>query len=232
MSNNRYSSGQEVSTGEVADIKVIRPGIHDNISLAAVEFAPMKEGGDAVLLFHFEDEHGNTLRHPHWAVDEARVINSNQTNPREHKRDNKVHGYVKGATVTNEEAVDIAYENFNKWAKHVATKFMTEEEYDFGAAASYADWASKYVALFTPERLKAGNPLRAKVILDYQEKYSTMPKYPPFLESMADVPREQSKLRIEGWEKVIASNSAAASADPTAFDYGANVVDDAVTADF
>ena len=231
MSNNRYSSGQEVSTGDIT-LKVIRPGIHDNISLMAVEFAAMKEGGESVLLFHFEDGDENTLRFPLWAVDESRTIAGNQANPRPHNRDNKVHGYVKGATVTDAEAVDIAYENFNKWAKHVATKFMTEEEYDFGAAASYDDWAKKYVALFTPERLEAGNPVRIKVVLNWEEKYSTMPKYPPFMESMAIVPRDQSKLRIEKWESVVASNSAAANADPTAFDYGANVVDDAVTADF
>lgn len=186
--------GFNQDTQESNAVSALQAGIIENVFLKEVTFTALSEGKPALLQVSFGNNSGilNTI---FWEVDPSKI-----TAPvgRVHKRDVPDLGFVKGADVTQSDAVKMEFDNFNTRLKHIATKFVSEEEAEI-SASNYADFCQKYVALLDkPEYKKV--PVRLKVTLNMKD-YSQLPKYPPFIESM-DVPKEQTRLRFTQWDKV------------------------------
>ena len=80
--------------------------------------------------------------------------------------------------------------------KHIATKFMPENEFVIENAASFPEYANKVTALMGQKF--AGKKFRMLFI--YKGKYVSLPKFPNFIESM-DVPAEKTNIYISDWNK-------------------------------
>lgn len=81
--------------------------------------------------------------------------------------------------------------------KHIATKFITAEEFEIEAN----DFESFCQAIL--KKLKGkfeGKKMRVKVVLS-NKNFTTLPKYVPFIESM-DVPKEKSRLEVSTIDKM------------------------------
>jgi hypothetical protein len=205
--------GFDQNTQESAVSSVLPAGINENVTLQKAEFASMSEGRDPLLQLTFGNASGS-LKVVFWPVDPSSIT---APEGRTHRRDVPALGFVKDAPITREDAVKMAFDSFNQRLKHIATKFVTESEAEI-QANSYADFAQKYVNLMSKASVKT-TPVRLKVTLN-NKGYSQLPAYPPFIESM-EVPREQSKLRITQWDKVVRDEEAATVADaPTSFNFG------------
>lgn len=205
--------GFNQNTPESTVTTALKAGINEDVFLQKVEFASMSEGKDPVLQITFGNSSG-ILRSVIWAVTPESIT---VPDGKVHKRDVPDLGFVKGQPVTREDAVKMEFDNFNVRLKHIATKFVSEEEANI-QASSYADFCQKYVALLSkPEFAKI--PVRLKVTLNTND-YSQLPKYPPFIEEMS-VPREQTKLRITNYDKVVATTSQSATPTPASapFDF-------------
>lgn len=220
-----YGIDEKTQESNVASI--INAGIQDNIKLEGVTFEPLTEGNDPVIKVNFVDEYGSTLQEVLWEVDEQRVREYNQGDDKTHSRSNKEKGYVKGEPITDDEAVEMAYDLFNQRAKHIATKFIPEDTIveALKGAGSYAEFGEAYAGLFTDSRIQNVR-VRLKVVLNNKD-YSTLPKYPPFIESM-DVPKEKSKLEIGNYDRITKANANQDADDPmAAASEGAGLPDDA-----
>lgn len=207
--------GIDEKTQESNVSSAINAGIQDNIKLESVEFAPISENGDPVIQVNFVDEFGSTLREILWKVDEARVREYNDPNKRTHGRSNKERGWEKGEPITDDDAVVMEYDLFNQRAKHIATKFVPEGIIveTLKGAGSYEEFGKAYASLFTEDRI-ANTYVRLKVVLNSKD-YSTLPKYPPFIESM-EVPKEKSKLKKTDYDRFTKANANQDADDPMA----------------
>lgn len=208
-----YGFDNETSVSE--GTAVLQPGINENVFLSSVKFESMSEGRDPVLQIEFKTKEGATLREVAWPVDPEKVRHEDG---KTHKRDIPALGFVKGAPVTRQDTIKREFDNFNVRLKHIATKFVSDEEAIINAK-SYEDFASQYVALLNKPEYQA-IPLRLKVVLNTKD-YSTLPKYPPFVELMEDA----TKLRIGQYDKVVPTTAAASPAPvdtPVSFDFGAD----------
>lgn len=200
---SQYGMGSDVQENEMP--QYFTGGIHENVYLSDVKYEPISEGNDPVLQVEFKNEAGDKLNEIFWPIDEARIRSWNNGD-KEHWRDDPQRGFVKGETITDDDAVAMAYKDFNVKLKHIATKFVdkdvVEEELAPENISSYADLANKYVALLKDHV----NGKRVRLKATYSNKdYIELPKYPPFIESM-DVPKEQSKLKITKRDKVEVSS--------------------------
>lgn len=186
--------GVNENTQESLVSSPINAGIQDNIQITSITHEALTEGNDPLIQVTLEDEYGGVLNEVLWPVDEEQIRSFND-GTKKHKRDNEEHGFEKGAVVTPEDSVIMAYDLFNQRAKHIATKFVSEEEIVNATkgARNYQEFAEGYVSLF-PQSVLSDVLLRAKIVLN-NKGYSKLPKFPPFLESMK-IPREKTKLRI------------------------------------
>lgn len=213
--------GIQETTQELEFKPVINAGIQENVTLAKVAYEPFKEGSDPVIRFYFTNESGAELIHTLWDVNEEQIRNFH--NPeRVHNRNNVVLGFVAGTPVTEEDAIKMERDLFSRVALHLASNFISKEELvkATSGASSYDMFAKAYVPLFTEEALAAGNPIRLKVVYN-SRNYSTLPKYPPFIESMK-IPKAESILSIGKWdrvEKVEASADDATSFNPSELEW-------------
>ena len=208
------SYGIDQNTKETDIQGNINAGIQENIKLEKVEFDTLSEAGDPVIQVHFVDEYENTLREILWPVNEDQVKQWNQGSDKTHSTTNKELGWEKGDPITSEDAVAKAYKLFNQRAKHIATKFVDEDTLveALKGAGSYAEFGEAYSSLFTEARI-SDTYVRLKVVLNNKD-YSTLPKYPPFIESMR-VPKEKSNLEINPqYDRVEKSNVNSDSDDP------------------
>jgi hypothetical protein len=207
--------GFDQNTQESSVTTLLKAGINENVTLQKVEYSSMSEGKDAVLQLTFSSSAG-TLRSVFWPVDPNSV---REPEGKVHRRDVPALGFVKDTPITRNDAVKIEFDNFNQRLKHIATKFVSEAEATI-AANSYPDFCQKYVALLNRANLE-NTPLRLKVVLNNKD-YPQLPKYPPFVESM-EVPRDQTKLRITQYDKVVATDNDTAVVDaPTSFNFDDN----------
>jgi len=104
---------------ESAASKQFESGIHSNVELESVVFeSPRKDGtGDKVLIFNFKGEKGEVFRHLEWPI--------------------------------GDQAADPAKsaESMSKRIKHIATKFMTEDEAVL-SGRDYQEFCEGVVKLF------------------------------------------------------------------------------------
>ena len=81
--------------------------------------------------------------------------------------------------------------------KHLATKYVTEEVFDF-EADSWESFCQTIISKMTGNF--EGKKMRVKVVYS-NKNYTGLPKYVPFIESM-EVPKEESKLEIVSIDKM------------------------------
>jgi hypothetical protein len=82
--------------------------------------------------------------------------------------------------------------------KHIATKYISEEEFDFEAN----DFESFCQTML--KKLKGkyeGKKMRIKVVFS-NKNFTSLPRYVPFIESM-DVSKEKSRLEISSIDKMV-----------------------------
>lgn len=194
-----FDNETQVSEGSA----IIPAGINDNVYLKEVKFEALSEDKDPLLQISFATKNGATLNSIIWPIDPAMV---STPEGKSHTRDIPALGFVKGTPVTHEDAVKREYDNFNTKLKHIATKFVSEEDAIINAS-SYADFAAKYVALLNKEEYKEV-PLRLKVTLNNKD-YSQLPKYAPFIELMSVEP---TGLKLTQYDKVVPTTAQAAPA--------------------
>ncbi|MFW6225672.1 MAG: hypothetical protein ACOC3V_01775 [bacterium] len=114
------------------------------------------------------------------------------------KKDGKELSHTEWEPVDNDnKKLNDKINNQMKRVKHIATKFISEEEFEFNAS-DFEDFSNKVI-----EKLKGkyeGKKVRIKVVYNYNN-YTSFPNYVPFIESM-DIPKENSKLEISSIDKM------------------------------
>ena len=192
-------------TKETVGVQPIPAGINENIKVLVPTFEPLKEGNAPMLAYHFRDESGRELKKIVWPVDPDRTRRMAEDYPKEHKRDDKVRGFVKGKTISPEEAVIIAGERFNTFNKHILNRFVDEKTIvdAMKEVNSYDTFAKTVVALM--EKANLDPLMRLKVRYD-NKGYLEIPDFPPFIEDMS-VPKAESKLVITQWDRMTPPNA-------------------------
>ncbi len=199
-------------TKETAGIQYIPAGINENVKWAGVKFEPLKEGGDSILQYEFEDQSGRILSHAVFPVDPETEKKRAQDFPREHKFDNKVLGFERGKKVTPDEAVVKAADDFNRFNKHILNRFCSEEDIIEAQknVSSYKEFADSVKFLFDNKANK-DQLVRVKVV--YRSgRWSSLPPFPPFMEEM-----EVENTSLEITNRDVVTKEAPAQQDPTEF---------------
>jgi len=159
-------------------------GINENVKLESVEFSPLKDGGDNVLTYTFADAQGRQVRKVMWNVDPERVRENAVKYPKQHGRDNKNQGYVKGADIKPDEAVQIAYADFLAYNKHILNRYFEEDVViEKTSAKTYEEFSKKVVDLFDSlEQV----PLVRLIVIPNNAGYASLPNnhYTAFIERM------------------------------------------------
>ena len=93
--------------------------------------------------------------------------------------------------------LDSKIANQMKRFKHIATKFISNDEFVIDAN-DFESFAKAYIDKLTDKY--NGKKVRVKVIYS-NSGFTTLPKYVPFIESM-DVPKEKSQLEILSIDKM------------------------------
>lgn len=99
-----------------------------------------------------------------------------------------------------------------KRVKHIVTKFIPEEVYEFNAT-SFKDFCERTIQMIDGKY--KGKMNRVKVIYNYSN-YTTLPPYVPFIETM-EVEKKDSKIEILSIDKMTkdrADSEPAAQANP------------------
>lgn len=183
-----YVIDETTSSGEAGS--GLRPGINENIKLTSVRYdkAGKKDDSPFALIFTFENETGGSFEEKLFEINPEKQKEFAVTSPRKHGRDDKAKGYVKGAPITPDQAVAIAYADQASRIKHIMNKFIPEDQIKI-SARSFQEYAEAIGKLL---RGKTDVLLRLKITLN-QKDYYQIPKFPPFLERMDVNP---SKLEI------------------------------------
>lgn len=142
-------------------------GIHDNIVMDRVEFKQSPKG-NYFLAFYFKDEEGKELSHTEWEP----------TDDDPKKLEDKI---------TNQ----------MKRVKHIATKFISEDDFVFDAN-DFKDFAEKTIKSLDGKY--NNKKVRIKVVYSWNN-YTSLPNYVPFIESM-DIPKDKSNLSITSIDKM------------------------------
>lgn len=142
-------------------------GIHENVELIEVRFDKSPKDNH-FLAFKFKDSKGKELSHTEWEP----------VDPDSKKLADKI-------------------VNQTKRVKHIATKFVTEDDFTFDAT-DFQDFAHKTISVLTGKF--EGKKVRIKVVYSWNN-FTSLPNYVPFIESMS-IPKEQSKLEITSIDKM------------------------------
>ncbi|HKL13706.1 MAG TPA: hypothetical protein VJ907_08880 [Halanaerobiales bacterium] len=84
-----------------------------------------------------------------------------------------------------------------KRVKHIVTKYIPEEQYEFNVS-NFEEFCNKTIALLGSKY--QGKKVRIKIVYNYSN-YTTLPNYVPFIEKM-EVPKEDSRLEISSIDKM------------------------------
>ncbi len=176
-------------TKDTQEVKVFPPmptGINENIILDDVF---MKEINDSdVLCYRFVNPAGSYLEHLMFPVDKDRTMRFYEDFPKTHSLNNKAHGFVKGEPIKPRDGYIIELDNFNSFNKHIVSKFAMEDEIIESQkdVSSYKEFCQSIINLIEGKEHKKVK-LRLLVILNNKD-YTTLPKYPPFIELQTDGP--------------------------------------------
>lgn len=192
-------------TKETVGTQFVPAGIHENMFALPATFEPLKEGNAPMLVYNFKDEAGATAKKVMWPVDPDRERRVAEDYPKPHKRDDKVRGFVKGKTISPEEAVIIAGERFNTVNKHILNRFVDEKTIvdAMKEVNSYDTFAKAVVKLM--EEADLSKPVRLKVHYD-KKGYTEVSSYIPFIED-ASIPKEKSRIVVTQWDRMTPPNA-------------------------
>jgi hypothetical protein len=152
---------------ESAGTNFIDVGIHENVELVKIETG-VSEKKNEFLAFYFKDSKGKELSHTEWKpVDQ----DAERTKSK----------------ITNQ----------LRRVKHIATKFVTEDEFIF-EAENFKQFSEKVVSILKDKF--QGKKVRIKAVYSYNN-YVSLPNYLPFIESMS-IPKIKSKLEISSIDKM------------------------------
>ncbi len=179
-------------------------GISDNTELSNIAFENSKTDGSGkdVLTFTFSSSNGGTFRKIFWEVDPSKVIEMNQKYPRNHTRDNQTIKAKKGEPISDDQAVQMAFDEFNRQIKHIMTKYMSDDEAIISNVNSYRDFAMAVISKMKGKY--EGKKMRMKTVYTKND-YLDIPRFGNFIESM-DVPKEKSSIVLNiSYDKITRS---------------------------
>ena len=168
----------------------MNPGLHDDCEFVGVT-KKIASNSRPYLEFSFKNADGETLNHAEWDTDPERIT----PKPGE----------------TKDEAVQRKVKNMLMRIKHIATKFIQEDQFVI-KAASFDDLCGAVVTALTGKGI--GKKVRLKVVYNYND-YSSLPNYCPFIESMDNDP---STLKINPSFDKMEKSSAVAEAEASKTD--------------
>lgn len=170
---NLYVMDESIDS-EKSTVNYIDVGIHENIKLTEIRF-DISKNDNQFISFTFENENGNQLVHTEY---EPR-LNDNSEDARKQYDKKRL--------------------NQMKRIKHIATKIVSENEFKF-TATDFKDFCTKTLAILTPDKYE-DKLFRIKATYSWNN-YVTLPNYTPFIEDMALVPKEKSRLSILSLDKI------------------------------
>jgi hypothetical protein len=152
---------------ESSGANFIDVGIHENVELTKIEYNVTDKGNEYMGLY-FSDTNGRELSHTEWKP-------------------------------TDQDPERLASKETNQMRriKHIATKFVSEDELIFNVQ-TFKEFAERIISILNGKT--AGKKVRIKVVYSYNN-YTSLPNYLPFIESM-DTPTAQSKLEISSIDKM------------------------------
>ena len=152
---------------ESSGTSFIDVGISENVELVRVEYNVTDKGNEFLGLY-FIDEKKRELSHTEWKP-------------------------------TDEDAERLASKQTNQMRrlKHIATKFVNEDELIFNVE-TFKEFADKIISILSGRT--EGKKVRIKVVYAYNN-YTSLPNYLPFIESMS-TPLSESKLEISSIDKM------------------------------
>lgn len=168
MSN--YNMNEQVQS-ESKGLNFMDVGIHENCKLVEIKHE-VSPNGNPFIAFYFEDLDGKTLSFTEWEPT---------------KRDGQ-----------SDADFNKKIQNQMSRVKHIATKYVTEEEFKF-EAKNFIDFAENVVKKL-PKGKYENKLVRLKVVYNYNN-FTTLPNYLPFIEKM-EVPVAESKLTISSIDKM------------------------------
>ena len=181
------------STADVPQGSSFSPGINENVNLASFG-AEETPTGFKYLNFTFE-KGGSEFSLKFWDIDEQKIKDFAESQSREHTRDFPQWGYVKGTTITPQQAVDIAVRDYMRKILSIlmaVSGFSGEIK-----ATSKEDFVTK-----VNEILKVKNPVRLLIVYNKKDYYD-IPRFGTFVQSMS-VP---NTIKIGDKEKLTKSVS-------------------------
>lgn len=171
MSN--YNMNEQVQS-ESKGLDFMDVGIHENCKLVEIKHE-ISPNGNPFIAFYFENLDGKKL------------------------------SFTEYQPIKREGQSDIDFnkkiQNQMSRIKHIATKFVTEEEFKF-EAKDFIDFAKKVIEKL-PEQKYKDKLVRLKVVYNYNN-FTTLPNYLPFIEKM-EISKSESKLTISSIDKMTRS---------------------------
>lgn len=159
-------------------------GITENVELTKVAYENSKQDGTGknVLTFTFTAPNNSQFRKIFWDIDPAQTAKLNQAKPRVHSRNNEKLGYEKGKVITDEQAIQIAYSDFNRNIKHILTKYMSEEDAIIKNVNSYEEFSKQVIKKLTGKY--EGKKMRLKTVFN-KNGYVDFPRFGNYIEPMS-----------------------------------------------
>lgn len=199
MSNVNYGYGvtqdtQDLSTGGT----VIPPGINEDVTFVSAELGHLTDDTSKpkVLMINYE-KNGLELRDVIWPVNPEREKSYAEGSPRQSKISIPDIGLKKGDIISGDQAVKIAFMDFNRKIKHILKAFLKDDRAaETGNVGSYEELATIFSGKLKPF---FGKKVRLKVTLN-KDDYAEIPKYGAFLEY--DVPKEESQLKLGDRDRI------------------------------
>jgi len=171
-------------------------GINEKVKLTGGEIETTKNGNE-VLAIGFVNPDGGTFKLRLWGVDKERVLRNADLYPRTHNRDIPSKKIVKGAQITPEQALEEAYNDYNRKIKHILTKYMSEEDAEISDSSSYKDYANQIISKLDKKYFD----IEANIKLVYDKNnYLVLPRYGNFYELSGTDP---SILSLTEYDKVV-----------------------------
>lgn len=173
-----------------------QPGISGGWKLTDVFYGNTREDGTGkdALQYIFTNKNGATFKYIAFEVDKQRTLTYNENNGdrRIHFFSNEDKGYVKGAPISDQAAIDMALESYSSRQKHIMTKVMSNEEAVLAQVTSYEDFCKQVVAKIKNKLTGETPSMFLKLV--FNGKYLGFPKWKDCVEVETD--GGPSKLKI------------------------------------
>lgn len=152
---------------ESSGANFIDVGISEDVELTKIEYNTTDKGNEFMAIY-FKDSNERELSHTEWKP-------------------------------TDQDPERLASKETNQMrrVKHIATKFVNEDELVF-SVPTFKEFAERIIGILNGKT--EGKKVRIKVVYSYNN-YTSLPNYLPFIESM-DIPTAQSKLEISSIDKM------------------------------